>query len=162
MITSYAKEEKMNSAVAILNKIDEISYEDDLVIRYDLFKLLDQVISKKLTFIHGPAGYGKTTLVSSWIKKNNYSSNTLWINIQKNKCEAINFWNSIIEALERHLSMTISDKKQFINNHELLFSKLSKLMKSISNTKNHLFIVIDNFELLRERNILKELLIDTF
>ncbi|NMM61844.1 AAA family ATPase [Clostridium sp. P21] len=143
----------MNSAVAILNKIDEISYEDDLVIRYDLFKLLDQVVSKKLTFIHGPAGYGKTTLVSSWIERNDYSSNALWINIQKNKCEAIDFWYPIIEVLERYLSMTISDKKQFINNSELLFSKLSELMESILNAKKHVFIVIDNFELLKEKNI---------
>ncbi|UZN00769.1 hypothetical protein OL548_15720 [Lysinibacillus sp. MHQ-1] len=40
-----------------------------LIERTQLFDLLDQHIHVKLTILRAPAGYGKTSILSSWLKK---------------------------------------------------------------------------------------------
>jgi LuxR family maltose regulon positive regulatory protein len=48
----------------------------EIIQRKNLFKKLDEGITKKFLLISAPAGYGKTSLVSSWIdyhEKDNYA-----------------------------------------------------------------------------------------
>jgi LuxR family maltose regulon positive regulatory protein len=44
----------------------------ELVARPRLTEILSKAFGRGLTLISAPAGYGKTTLVSSWLRKQTY------------------------------------------------------------------------------------------
>lgn len=148
----------MSSTITIFNKVEKKSYENEVVLRYDMFEILNQVLSKKITYIHGPAGYGKTTLISTWVEINNYALDTIYINILKNEWDQNSFLYSLIISIEKYISASISGTDKYIDNTKLLFTKLQKLMESLSNMNKHIFIIIDNFELLKDRNIFEKVL----
>lgn len=140
-------------------KLKMFNYEDGIILKNNLFLLLDTMISKKVTYIHGPAGFGKTTAVSYWIKKNNYSSDMIWLNLSETENSQNNLLQLIINSLAQHFSTNIAvnyDKNGNISNIPL--NKLSKVMKHISKTKEHFFIVIDNFEILKDRSLFEAVL----
>ncbi|KAJ49645.1 LuxR family maltose regulon positive regulatory protein [Clostridium tetanomorphum] len=152
----------MSSTITICNKEQKKSYENEVILRYDLFEILNQILSKKITYIHGPAGYGKTTLISTWIEINNYTSDTIYINTLNDEWDQNSFLYSIIISIEKYISASISSTDKCINNTNLLFTKLQKLMETLSNMNEHIFIIIDNFELLKDKNLFEKVLCEYY
>ncbi len=65
--------------------------------RKDLFNLLDKGLSKKLVLVTAPTGFGKTTLVVSWISARNFAY--AWLALDENDNDPIRFWTYLITAL---------------------------------------------------------------
>jgi LuxR family maltose regulon positive regulatory protein len=51
----------------------------DLVSRQHLFDMLEQSLTRKLTVVSAPAGFGKTTLIGEWIIKQEISA--AWLSL---------------------------------------------------------------------------------
>lgn len=79
-----------------------------LVERAHLLALLDAGQQQKLTLVHAPAGFGKTTLVAQWIahRENQAASSQLapapvaWISFDLDDNDPVRFWSLIITACQ--------------------------------------------------------------
>ena len=79
-----------------------------LVPRTHLLTLLDAGHRQKLTLVHAPAGFGKTTLVTQWIVHRQAQavaaqrtpSPVAWISLDSGDNDPIRFWSSLIAACQ--------------------------------------------------------------
>lgn len=79
-----------------------------LVSRSRLLTMLDAGQRQKLTLLHAPAGFGKTTLVTQWIAYRQAQaeayqhspSPVAWISLDSGDNDPIRFWSSIIAACQ--------------------------------------------------------------
>ena len=69
----------------------------DVVRRDDLLARLDIGLTKKLTLVSAPTGYGKTTLVSMWVASRKMPS--AWVTLDENDNDPARFWTYVISAL---------------------------------------------------------------
>jgi LuxR family maltose regulon positive regulatory protein len=78
----------------------------ELVSRPRLIERLDEGIrlGHKLTFISAPAGFGKTTLVSEWIRRRDGAqvvpSQVGWLSLDEGDNDPVRFWRYFIAALQ--------------------------------------------------------------
>lgn len=69
-----------------------------LVPRAHLFARLDSALHKKLTLVSAPPGFGKTTLLSSWIQERHIPA--AWLTLDKDTNQPEIFWSYFIAALQ--------------------------------------------------------------
>ncbi len=58
----------------LANKLHARQARADLVVRPRIIKLLDDGSSASLILVSAPAGFGKTTLLAEWLKKQPHGS----------------------------------------------------------------------------------------
>lgn len=75
-----------------------------LLSRGHLLARLDEGLSRKLTLVLSPAGFGKTTLVSEWIAardaRNVSSPPVAWISLDEGDNDPIRFWHYVMVACQ--------------------------------------------------------------
>ncbi|GAA0368488.1 LuxR C-terminal-related transcriptional regulator [Bacillus horti] len=62
-----------------------------------LYEKLQAAAKEKLTVVLAPAGFGKSTLLSQWIRESNTPSG--WVSLDKNDNDPVRFWEYFISAL---------------------------------------------------------------
>ena len=67
------------------------------VVRERLLTILDEAFSRPLTLLSASAGWGKTTLLSAWARRNPRS--VAWLSLEALDNDPARFWISIIDAL---------------------------------------------------------------
>jgi LuxR family transcriptional regulator, maltose regulon positive regulatory protein len=70
-----------------------------LVLRPRLFTRLDEGQKRPLTLVAAPAGFGKTTLLSSWLAATGRS--VAWVSLDAGDNDPTRFWSYTLAALER-------------------------------------------------------------
>ncbi|NIN64474.1 MAG: hypothetical protein GTO63_07185, partial [Anaerolineae bacterium] len=70
----------------------------ELVSRPRLIERLNAGLSRKLTLISAPAGFGKTTLLSEWVV--GCQRPVAWLSLDKGDSEPPRFWTYVIAALQ--------------------------------------------------------------
>jgi LuxR family maltose regulon positive regulatory protein len=70
-----------------------------LVLRPRLLERLAQGIAGPLTIIAAPAGFGKTTLLSSWLE--HASLRSTWLSLEQDDDELTRFWSYVFAAFSR-------------------------------------------------------------
>jgi LuxR family maltose regulon positive regulatory protein len=70
-----------------------------LVRRPRLVERLQQAVERQLTLIAAPAGFGKTTLLSTWLGHAPFSA--AWVSLESGDDDLIRFWSYVFTALER-------------------------------------------------------------
>ena len=68
-----------------------------LVRRDALFAQLDDGLARKMTLIHAPTGFGKTTLVSAWLTERGLPA--AWVTLDETDNDPVRFWTYIVSAL---------------------------------------------------------------
>jgi len=68
-----------------------------LIQRGDLLTRLDAGLTKKLTIVSAPTGFGKTTLVCQWIASRDFPS--AWVTLETNDNDPARFWTYVVSAL---------------------------------------------------------------
>ncbi|QBD77067.1 hypothetical protein EPA93_14060 [Ktedonosporobacter rubrisoli] len=72
-----------------------------LLIRERLLALLDKGLEQKLMLICAPAGFGKSTLVSTWLAaRNEQLSPVAWVSLEDKDNDAIRFWHYLLAACQ--------------------------------------------------------------
>ena len=84
----------------ILTKLQRPGVAGDFVVRPRLVARLEEGHSKKLTLISAPAGYGKSSLVSAWLKSSGYAS--IWYAIDSNDYDLHQFLGYLITGIRQH------------------------------------------------------------
>lgn len=63
-----------------------------------LFRMLDAGLQRKITLLSAPTGFGKTSLLTAWLKDRNIP--TAWFSIDKEDNSPSRFWSYILKALQ--------------------------------------------------------------
>ncbi|NMM64567.1 hypothetical protein HBE96_18335 [Clostridium sp. P21] len=148
--------------VFIKSKINIPKVKDKIVKREDLFNRLNEAINYKLILITAPAGFGKSTLIASWLNfniKKKYS--TAWLSLSKRDSEPIVFWKYIVYALDKI-------KEGIMKNSVLTFNSfqfksgfdteiLAVILNDLDELKEDLFLVIDDLYLISNKAIYDQL-----
>ncbi len=120
-----------------------------------LFALLDEGLSRPLTLVSAPAGFGKSTLVSTWVQSK-LTSNTLaaWISLDEGDNDPRRFWSYVIAALERcqpgvyQPFLTVLQERQIS-----LQYLLTALLNTLQEQRAPLFIIFDDYHVITEQAI---------
>ncbi len=73
------------------------STRSQLVFRPHLFELLDRGRPSHLTLIAAPAGFGKTTLLQDWLRRQEQA--VAWLTLEADDSEPLRFWTYVFAAL---------------------------------------------------------------
>lgn len=82
----------------LLTKIHIPSAGNNIVHRPELYEQLKSGLSRKLILISAPAGFGKTSLLSNWIRKEDIP--TAWFSIDKSDNDPAEFLSYIIAGIQ--------------------------------------------------------------
>ncbi len=69
-----------------------------LVSRQRLIERLNAGLGRKLTLISAPAGFGKTTLTSAWVRQ--IERPVAWLSLDRGDNDPVQFWRYVVAALQ--------------------------------------------------------------
>ena len=122
-------------------------YRQKAIARENLFGILDDSLSNRLTFISAPAGFGKTTLLSSWITMHKKRSLTAsWLTLDADDNEENRFWIYFITAIKSAIPAIGEKSLNLLNTSRIggIETIITVLINEIlENGKNFLFIIED-------------------
>jgi LuxR family transcriptional regulator, maltose regulon positive regulatory protein len=72
------------------------TYAQTVVTRIRLYRLLEQSSYYPLLLLTAPAGFGQTTLLSSWTQ--DCSAQVIWVTLEKNDDDLVRFWRYCLAA----------------------------------------------------------------
>ena len=90
---------RTSEQVLLVTKLARPSVGADLVPRPRLVSQLQLGIQRPLTLIAAPAGFGKTTLLSTWLEHAPLRS--AWVSLEHDDDDLTRFWSYVFTALER-------------------------------------------------------------
>ncbi|UCH58803.1 MAG: hypothetical protein JSV61_11360, partial [Anaerolineales bacterium] len=70
----------------------------DLVPRPRLYERLDECLTRKLTLVSAPAGFGKSTLVAGWLSERKQT--VAWLSLDQGDNDSVRFWTYLIAAIQ--------------------------------------------------------------
>src|SRR5512133_2329444 len=125
----------------------------DFVQRPRLLEDLDAGLGGKVTLVSAPAGFGKTTVVSEWIRDCGHP--TAWLSLDKNDNDPSRFLIYLIAAVQ-HIDPGIGVDVQAIleeslsPQYEIL---LTKLILEIERLPGKSIIVLDDYHLIHAKPV---------
>jgi LuxR family transcriptional regulator, maltose regulon positive regulatory protein len=134
-------------------KLVEPPLRPGFLFRSRLIEKLNQGINRHLTLVSAPAGFGKTSLILSWVK--NTSHPCAWVSLDPHDNNPARFFTYLAEAVTR----TKEGKVNFINsalNSQGLHSAMDMalvFLHEISNWNPFTLIVLDDFHYITDPDI---------
>jgi LuxR family transcriptional regulator, maltose regulon positive regulatory protein len=130
----------------------------DLVIRPRLLEMLNRGLEGRLTLVCAPAGFGKTTLVSSWIESISQSGNGVtspypaaWLSLDEYDSDLNLFLRYFIAALRTIFKDACPETDELLQARQQ--PPLTVLSKTLSNEierlPEHFILVLDDYHLLQ-------------
>jgi len=125
----------------------------DLVPRPRLYERLDEGLLCKLTLVSASAGFGKSTLVASWLSKRGRPA--AWLSLDQGDNDPARFWTYLITALQTiHQEMGV-EAHQIISAPQLHNTEpvIISLINDISQLPHDLILVLDDYHLIEAEPI---------
>jgi len=124
-----------------------------LVPRPRLYERLYEGLTRKLTLVSAPAGFGKSTLVTSWLSESDQPA--AWFSLDQGDNDPARFWTYLIAAIQTiHQEMGV-EARQIINAPQLRSTEpvTISLINDISQLANDLIVVLDDYHVIEEGQI---------
>ena len=127
----------------------------NIVHRPELYTKLDAGLSRKLILTSAPAGFGKTTLLSDWIKQKEIQ--TVWFSLDKGDNDPVEFLSYVISGIQSINAAFGQGTIRLLNspNKTSGESIVSMLINEIINIDQHFLLVLDDFHYIENAEILK-------
>lgn len=121
--------------------------------RERLFQFLDQHLHKKLLSITCEGGYGKTTLLSSYLKARSIPA--VWYRLETSDCNPHVFLAYLRAGLEKHVDQEkLSDEKA----HSSVAQAIDQLVAMMAMHADRLLIILDDYHLLKDQEEIKQIM----
>ncbi len=158
-IADQPSEIRLREDVGILRtKLHPPPVMPDLVLRKHLNEHLDAGRVQPLILISAPAGYGKSTLASSWLKQCDWSS--AWISLDKSDSDLPQFLLYFMAAIEDIFPINFEQTLSMVNAPQL--PSISLLATSLSNELGKIeqpfILVLDDYHRINAQSAVNELL----
>ncbi len=114
-----------------------------------LIKILEKStnsLSTSIVLVNAPAGYGKTTLVAQWLST---KQNVGWYSLDEGDNETDRFATYFSAAIHNALQLPQPEEQGQIN----LFTLINQLLVKTLNTKDPVYLVIDDYHLIENDEI---------
>jgi LuxR family maltose regulon positive regulatory protein len=120
---------------------------------------------RAITLVAAPAGYGKTTLIRSWLEP--YASRTAWVALDANDGEPSRFWLYVIAALQtidagvgHDLQQTLQAQRfqtapQLLADDEI-DAGLTTLINDLAQLPDRLIMILDDYHLIESRDVQRQ------
>jgi len=128
-------------------------HRPDFVQRPNLLESLDAGLSGKLTLVSAPTGFGKTTVVSEWIRVRGHP--TAWLSLDKKDNDPSRFLIYLIASLQRidpeiGVDVQAALKESPTPHSEILLARLVSEMERLPEKS---IIVLDDYHLIHAKSI---------
>jgi LuxR family maltose regulon positive regulatory protein len=132
------------------------SINHKLLVRVRLLSVLDQCQRVPLACVNSPAGFGKSTLVVSWLQSRGLQYG--WYSLDINDNDLVCFTNHLIYAIHQASDGGCPQSLQLLQQeYTNLLSLLSKAMMEVANADKHFFLVLDDVQAIKNPVILQAL-----
>jgi LuxR family transcriptional regulator, maltose regulon positive regulatory protein len=118
---------------------------EDRISRPRLLKLLQAGISRKLTLVSAPAGFGKTTLISDWL--NQQDTPFIWYQLDETDSDPIRFVTHLLAGIRQHLPNFGMGIEGFFQGQAMppTQSVFTELINAFSLSHQSLIVVLDDY-----------------
>lgn len=149
--------ERLNQTNLINTKFMVPTFIEKLVNRNHLIERLNKTSSKKLSLVCAPAGFGKTTIVSSWVASQKDKIKATWVSLDDEDNNIKRFWMYFIASLDKLYPGTFYSQLSMLVSLETSCVKLvlDSFINEISQLSNPLTIVLDDYHFITQDNIHK-------
>lgn len=134
-------------------KLNRPTLSQDLLHRAHLVEKLEESSHLPLILISAPAGYGKSVLVSQWLK--HYQKDFSWLSLDESMNDSFVFITYLIDTLEKTGDSKIL--RFYENKQELHFLSwevtITRVINSINKLQKHLRLVLDDYHLIKNQEI---------
>lgn len=109
--------------------------------------------NRKLTLVSAPAGFGKSTLVSSWLAERGVQA--AWLSLDEGDNDPVRFWTYLIAAIQTVHQEAGSEARQMISTPQLHSSEPEaiSLINDISQFTDDLILVLDDYQVIEIRQV---------
>jgi LuxR family maltose regulon positive regulatory protein len=137
----------------LLTKLFIPPFRSDGVYRPQLIARLEQHLTGSLTLLAAPAGYGKTSLLSSWAAQ--HPESVAWISLDGGDNDLGRWLSYLIGALRRVYSGFGQSALAMLGTPKALKPEpiLTALLNEISTLDKDLFLVLDDYHVINEPQI---------
>ncbi|MEO7350327.1 MAG: LuxR C-terminal-related transcriptional regulator [Marmoricola sp.] len=121
----------------------------DAVARPRLTQLLDRGRAARLTLVSAPAGFGKSTLLSRWLKASAGQGRCVaWLSLEESDSQPARFWAYLVTAVQRAVpEVGDSALALLATGHPPLDGVLATLINELSGAPTELDLVLDDYHL---------------
>ena len=125
-----------------------------LIPRPRLTALLEEGLRRKLTLLSAPAGFGKTTLLSDWLRSGPPESPSVaWVSLEEGDNDPVRFWTYVLTALDACQPGLCSQLLAFLHTQQTppLQSILTALINTSLERAEPLLLVLDDYHVITEQ-----------
>ncbi|HLJ33117.1 MAG TPA: AAA family ATPase, partial [Ktedonobacteraceae bacterium] len=149
----------------LMPKLQLPRLQKSLLPREHLLNLLDETLEHRLTLISGPAGYGKTTLISQWIASRSTRTDfphIASVTLDEGDNDSIRFWRYIIAACQQFSGGCGKEALELLLAHRLppfkpLEMMLTALLNELSQLEHPCILILDDFHVIRSPQVIESL-----
>ncbi|KPK04238.1 MAG: hypothetical protein AMJ56_17815 [Anaerolineae bacterium SG8_19] len=135
----------------ISTKLQPPRLTSDYIPRPRLFKRFDR--QRSLTLVSAPAGYGKSTLMSSWLET--LDCPTAWLSLDENDNDLAVFLSYFIAAIQTEFSNIGANTLTLLNSAELppLQIIATSLINELNSIEGAYVLVLDDYHLIQNKRV---------
>lgn len=125
----------------------------DLVSRSQLLEKLNFYLDRPLTLVSAPAGYGKTTLISSWLAS--LDNPTAWVSLDEHDDDLTIFLSYFLAAIRTMFPDAANDSLALINAQDVppLRVIVSTLINDLTQIDGSYVLVLDDYHAIHNMDI---------
>jgi len=125
----------------------------NLVPRQRLYERLDEGLTRKLTLISAPAGFGKSTLVADWLSE--CDQPVAWLSLDEGDNDPVRFWTYLIAAIQTVHSEAGGEARQIVSAPQLRSTEpvAISLINDISQFTYDLIVVLDDYHVIEAEGV---------
>jgi LuxR family maltose regulon positive regulatory protein len=127
-----------------------------LIPRPRLTELLNTSLERPLTLVSAPAGFGKTTLLSTWIQSLPPGRPRIaWVSLDEGDNESTLFWLYVLTALDSQQPGLCTQLVTYLQTQQTppLRSVLQTLINRLAEQSEQLLLILDDYHLVTEQAI---------
>jgi len=115
-------------------------------------RLLNQLLAglvehRKLTLVSAPAGYGKTTLVTSWLHSITEETQSVWLALEKSDNDPVRFLGYLVTAVQRVGDYELDNILGLLDLPQLppIQNILDEVINSLTSLEGQAVLVLDDY-----------------
>lgn len=131
-----------------------------IVTRDRLMALLNEAVHQQVTLVTAPTGYGKTTLLAEWVTTQRAPAwHIVWVSLDEFDNAPLRLWSYVVAGLKKIHPRLKYDLLQTVRRssdpHDPTL--LNPLVNEMAQMPGQLFIVLDDYQTIREANVHRSL-----
>jgi LuxR family maltose regulon positive regulatory protein len=147
-VGSKSEEDETVPEVVVETKLLVPRLRHQTVPRLRLEELLRRGADTTLTLLSAPAGFGKTTLLGTWLAHRSGAGSIAWVSLDERDTDPWVFWTHLLHAVDRAVpGSATSALAQLGSNQPQLDEGLSLLVNELSVSAAELSVVLDDYHL---------------